>query len=190
MKYWFELTHFKTIVNALRALFMTTPFETTFSVVTRRLTTKYEAIFRNALSFTRMQKRPCLWPHLIRPYSNPPRHSASVPLSLAAVVLWSRISTQHLETQATWRRRRVIVFGLARSISRYFVIFRDISRYFAKSNNFPRETTLGEGNTSKRQPTFWCFRYIRKRCGHKQGREHGSYIILKIFKRWCQKVWS
>ena len=45
--------------------------------------------------------------------SNSPRHSASVPLSLAAVMLCSKINTKHLETQVTWRRRRVIVFGLA-----------------------------------------------------------------------------
>ena len=59
------------------------------------------------------------------PYSNSPRHSASVSPSLAACMLCSRISTQHVQTQAAWRRRRVIIFGLARSISRYFVIFRE-----------------------------------------------------------------
>ena len=160
-------------------MLLTTPFETTFSVVTRRLTTKYEAIFRNALFFTRMKKRPCLWPHLIRPYSNPPRHSASVPLSLAAVVLWSRISTHRLETQATCRRRRVIVFGLARSISkyfaifrdisRYFAIFRDISRYFAKSNKFPREK-----NARRRE-------HVQKVCCLLNGSPH---LI------WLNKVWT
>ena len=56
------------------------------------------------------------------------------------VMLCSKINTQRLEPQATWRRRRVIVFGLARSIS----------RYFGKSKHFPREKTFVQGNTSER----------------------------------------
>ena len=46
-----------------------------------------------------------------------------------------RINTQHLKPQATWSCRRVIGFGLARSIS----------RYFAKGNNFPREKNARRG---------------------------------------------
>ena len=113
------------------------------------------------------------------------------------------INTQHLKPQATWIRRRVIGFGLARCFS----------RYFAKSNHFPREKNarrrehvqkadhLLKGNQHLFSPNkvviafrkVVClleFCYIRKGGSHKQGSEPGSNLIWKNFKRWCQKVWS
>ena len=136
-----------------------------------------------------------IWPSkpilfMITPHSNPPRHSSSVPLSLAVVMLCSRINIQRLETQATWRRRRVIVFGLARSISRYFAIFREKQSFPTREERSSKGTRPKGGLPFKRQTTFSSFRYIRKRCGHKQGPDHGSNLIFKIFKRCGQKVWS
>ena len=101
------------------------------------------------------RKRPSLWPLP----SNPPRHSSSVPLLLNVIMLCSRIHIQHLETQATWRRRRVIVFDLVRSIS----------RYFAKSNHFPREKNARRGE------------HVRKVGCLLKGRPHLT---------WAKKVWS
>ena len=50
------------------------------------------------------------------------------------VMLCPRINTKRLEPQATWRRRRVIVFGLAQSTSQYFAIFREKQTFPTRGN--------------------------------------------------------
>ena len=131
---------------------MTTPIVTTFSADTRR----FSKVFPKGVVhyFSHVCGR-IIWSSkkaqfMIIPYSNPLVTCGVI--RSPVVMLFSRSNIQHLEPQASWRRRRVIVFGPARSISLYFAIFREKQSFPTRERSSSRTRPKG-WLPLKRQPT-------------------------------------